>query len=62
MFASPFNLDLMTNHKFCLQVMALTLKFGRDGGKTSTFASFRGDSSISDKGRVLASGQVARAL
>ena len=59
LYASPFNLDLLTNHKFVLQIMPRGSRSNGDRGKTPAFVSSREDSSISDEDIVSASGWVA---
>ena len=62
LFASPFNLYLMTDDKFVLQNMPRGSRSNKDCGKTPAFVPFRGDSSSSDKDIVSTSKVVARAL
>ena len=50
------DMDLLTNHKFVLQIMPRGSRSNGDRGKTPAFVSSREDSSISDKDIVSASG------
>lgn len=62
LFASPFNLDLMTDDKFVLQNMPQGSRSNEDCGKTPTFVPFRGESSSSGKDTISTSKGVAQAL
>lgn len=62
LFASLFNLDLMTENKFLLQNMPRGSRSNGDCGKIPAFVPFRGDLSNSDEDIVSTSEGVARAL
>ena len=53
------DMDLLTNHKFVLQIMPQGSRSSGDCRKTPAFVSSIGDSSISDEDTASASRQVA---